>query len=188
MERCFGENLELILRNKEKHKIGVEILNAILDFLLKNKIYWQDFAPRNILISDDEISIMDFERGISNECSNISEYFVNTAYEEYAAFLLPEERIISLDEALCVKKDYPISIDTIKSKRVKLILNELGFNKTCKLSDYYLAVKMIIINETPYENKNGIKYPLISLEKYMKRYGYEKYVKRIIGGYYDKNR
>lgn len=188
MERCFGENLELILRDKNRHHIGVEILNSLLNFFLKNNIYWQDFAPRNILISENEISIMDFERGISRDCSSISDYFVNNVYEEYAAFLLPEERIINIDKALFIENDYNISIEKIKSKRIRTILKTMGFNDSCNLSDYYLAAKMIIVNETPYKNNYNLMFPLINLEIYMKKYGYEKYAKKIIGGYYDKNK
>ena len=48
MEFLKGDNLELILRTPQNRKSGVQILNSIFQYLYDNKIYWKDFAPRNI--------------------------------------------------------------------------------------------------------------------------------------------
>ena len=183
MERLFGENLELILRDKNNHKQGVVFLNNLLKFFLDNKIYWQDFAPRNILISNNQISIMDFERGIFNKFDNLSDYFANTVYEEYGAFLFSDERIISVDDALKIKENKIIKIDEIKSNRVKHILKVLGFNETCMLRDYYNAVKIIITNEEPYLKEDEFIFPLIELEEYLSKKGYEDYSRKVVNDY-----
>ncbi len=187
MERCFGENLEIMLREKRTHKKGVTYTNQILSELLKRKFYWRDFAPRNILISDDSISIMDFERGFNKE-EDILLYFLHSAYEEYSAFLLPEERTYKMDDVLKTNINKTISIQQIKSRRVRTILHKLGYNDIIPLHAYVFAIRMIIVNEEPYIEKDDIIYPLLELEEFIAREGYEKYADRIIGGYNEKIR
>lgn len=186
MERCFGNNLEIMLRNGEEHKKGVIYTNQILNEFLNKKLLWKDYAPRNIMIDDDTISIMDFERGIDPENTNLFDYFVESVYEEYGAFLLPEERICQMDEVLKTDREEMLSIKDISSKRVRTILTKLGYQGMVPLSEYVKVVKMIIINEEPYIENNDIVYPLIELENYLTTQGYDKYADKIIGGYNEK--
>lgn len=188
MERCFGDNIELVLRNNTTHKYGSYLTNEILKFLLLNNVYWQDFAPRNILIDDNAITIMDFERGITDTLKSLQLYFVNSVYEEYGIFLLPSERYFKMDDYLTSNDEYVVEIDNISSKRVKKILNILGYNYTCPISKYILAVKMIIVNEEPRFVNNKLIFPILELEEYLKNNGYEAYAKRIVGDYYEKIR
>ena len=64
MEYFDGTNLELFLKDRSTRKMGVEFLNTLIKFFIDNKIYWVDFAPRNVLISSDTIVFVDFEKGI----------------------------------------------------------------------------------------------------------------------------
>ena len=187
MERCFGDNLEILLRSSN-HNINAILLNEILKYFIDNKFFWKDFAPRNIIINDDNIYIMDFERGLVLDSININDYFADTVYEEYSAFLLPSERKISLDEALPLDiNGENIMVESIKSNRIKTILKQLGHVSSCSLKDYYEAVRMLIYVETPFVSKEKIVFPLIELEDYIRENGYEKYAKRIIKEY-EKNR
>lgn len=187
MERCFGDNLEILLRSSN-HDINAILLNELLKYFIDNKFFWKDFAPRNIMINDNNIYIMDFERGLLLGDININDYFADTVYEEYSAFLLLNERQISIDKALPLNiNDENINIESIKSNRIKTILKQLGNISSCSLKDYYEAVRMIINAEIPFISKEKIVFPLIELEDYIKENGYEKYAKRIIKEY-EKNR
>ena len=183
MERCFGNNLELMLRYKTTYNDGVMFLNSILNFFLSNNFYWKDFAPRNILIDKNKISIMDFERGISEKVQNLQLYFVDSVYEEYGAFLLPNDRLYSIEDIFASNDNNLIALSSISSKRVKTILKIQGYNDYVPIKDYILAVKMIVTNEIPYKKNDEIIFPLLELEDYIKKYGYQEYAKRIIGGY-----
>ena len=186
MERCYGDNLEIMLRNYDTHDKGVIFTNQILKEFLKKKFYWKDYAPRNILIDDNNISIMDFERGIDKEDTELTDYFLDSVYEEYGSFLLPEERIFKVEDIFENNHNKIIHIEEINSKRVKNILKKLGYSNNIPLHAYALAVKMIVVNEEPYRDNDDIIYPLIELEDYIAAYGYDKYTDRIIGGYYEK--
>ena len=187
MERCFGDNLEILLRGS-KHSVNALLVNELLKYFIENKFFWKDFAPRNIMINDNYIYIMDFERGLVLGSININDYFANNVYEEYSAFLLPDERQISIDEALPLNINCEnISATGIESKRIKTILKQLGYTTSCSLKDYYEAVRMLINAETPFVSKGEIIFPLVELEDYIKENGYEKYAKRIIKEY-GKNR
>lgn len=188
MERCFGDNLEIILRQSPTHETGVEFTNALLEFFINNGFYWGDFAPRNILISDEKISIVDFERGLKEKIVSPQLYLAENVYEEYGAFLLPSERIFCVEDIFSSTDKSFISFDDISSKRVKMILNYLGFDKFAPLKSYLLAVKMIVINEEPYIKDNEIIYPLIELEDFIKKHGRQKYVEKIVGDYYVRKR
>ena len=76
MERCYGDNLEIMLRNNNFHEKGVLYTNQILKEFLQKKFFWKDYAPRNILIDNNSISIMDFERGIDMENTELIYYFL----------------------------------------------------------------------------------------------------------------
>lgn len=188
MERCFGDNLELILRHYNTYNKGVKYLNSLLIFFIDNNFYWHDFAPRNILIQDNKISILDFDRGISDKVSNLQNYLVDSVYEEYGAFTLPNDRIYSINDVYDSVDNTLINISMITSKRVRTILKELGFKDYVPIKDYMLAVKMIVTNETPYKDNKEIIFPIIELEEYLKNKGYQKYAEKIIGGYYGKQK
>lgn len=188
MERCFGDNLELILREINTYHKGVSFANDLLNFFITNNFYWKDFAPRNILISDDNISICDFERGVSNQIKNLQSYFLDSVYEEYGAFILPDDRIYHEKEIFKSDNNKLINFNDISSKRVKTILNILGYHDYAPYKEYVLVVKMIVENETPYIKNDKIIFPLLELEKYINEKGYEEYAKKIIGGYYEKQK
>ena len=188
MERCYGENLELLLRNDNTHNDAVKHVNYLFSYLMNEKFFWKDFAPRNILLNDDKYIIMDFERGIAKEDISKELYLIESVYEEYGAFLLPEERIISTDEAFTILNDKMLNLSDISSKRVKEILKLLGYTSEVPLSKYALAVKMIVLNEEPYKTNNQIIFPVLELEEYIKSNGRKLYAKKIIGGYDERNR
>lgn len=183
MERCFGDNLEIILRIRNLHKKGVMYVNQILKEFLQKEFLWKDYAPRNILIDNNTISIMDFERGIDKKNTELIYYFLDSVYEEYSSFLLPEERMFKVDDIFRVNHNKILRISEINSNRVKNILLKLGYEDNIPLYVYALAVKMIVVNEEPYLQNNDIIYPLIELENYIANEGYNKYTDRIIGGY-----
>ena len=99
MEKCRGDNLELTLRTKDQHKKGVKYTNELLRLFIDKSFYWHDFAPRNIMITDNTIWIMDFERGLDVKY-DLPLYLLNNVYEEYSAFMLPHEREFNLEKEI----------------------------------------------------------------------------------------
>lgn len=127
------------------------------------------------MIEENKINIMDFERGIANSIKN---YFLNTVYEEYGAFLLPKERIYQMEDIFTTEASSLINIKEISSKRVRTILDLMGYKEYAPFSKFVLAVKMIVINEEPYQEEEGIIFPLIELDEYMQK----KVIKNIVKG------
>ena len=188
MERCFGDNLELILRHRNTYNTGVLFLNSLLKFFIDNNFYWKDFAPRNILVQKNKITVLDFERGISNQVSSLQDYFAENVYEEYGAFILPNDRIYDVNDVFDSIDNTLMNISIISSNRVKTILKNLGYKDYVPIKDYLLAVKMIVTNETPYIDNEEIMFPILELEEYLKNEGYQKYAEKIIGGYYGRQK
>lgn len=185
MEKCFGENLEIMLRSstcRNERVEGIEFINNLLQFFINKKIFWHDFAPRNILINKVKkiIYIFDMERGVSHNMTR-EEYLRNFVFEEYAAFLLPKERIYHASDFLGkTEKQKKILSDDIKSKRIRTILKYIAPNR--KLLDFGTcekALMMILKAEEPYV-KNGIyNYPIVDLEK-LKDKSYDAYAQKVI--------
>ena len=183
MEFMHGNNLELSLRGERTHKQSAKITNTLFQYLFDNKIYWKDFAPRNIMIDElnRTINICDFERGITQHISN-KEYLQNYVYEEYSAFLLPQERTFekSLQQIFTVDSVQNISLEDIKSKRVKSIINAQKLSPN-KITNQVVANinKMIILAETPYRQKEKLVFPIIELEA-IKDKSYQDFAKAVL--------
>lgn len=185
MEECIGDNLELMLRNPQKRIFGVNLLHHIMKFILDENFYWHDFAPRNILFnnSNSEISLVDFERGISLDSTiNKLSFFRENVYEEYVAFLLPEERPISSNEIFTLHNESnpTLEINSLTSNRIKLLARRLGFSNTISYSQYLNIIQMLITAETPFKKGNNIIFPIIELEDTLSQFGYEKYISIIL--------
>ena len=171
MSFCTGNNLECILRNTETHSIGVHILNVLLSFILENNFYWYDFAPRNILINDDTIFFVDFEKGIDTEIKHLMLFLRHHVYEEYSSFLLPHERIISAETVFSKydgEVDYLIPISDIKMKKIKSVATALGYDASISLVQLLNVQKMIISAEEPYFKNETIIFPRIKLVELLK--------------------
>lgn len=182
MEYCKGENLELIIRNNSTREYGVKSLHTLLNLILNNNFYWYDFAPRNILISENEITFVDFERGI-NPNENELQYLRGLVYEEYVAFLLPNERPILNERLFAIDKkdDYKINFDDIKSNRIKALLKKLNLNeKQINYSTYLHMWNLIVSAETPRKNGNTIIYPIVEMERDLADKGYDYYIEDIL--------
>lgn len=168
MEYFDGVNLETILKNDNKHKSGVLFLNKLITFFVENKIYWVDFAPRNILISNKKIMIVDFEKGIMNKNEKLEEYLLNHVFEEYNLFLLKEERLfnsLNIYNFNEEKNNIKINVDSIQSIRHKCLAKLLGHNETILYREYLDIIKLIIEVEEPYINEQKIVYPGVILDK-----------------------
>lgn len=182
MEFMKGHNLELALRENEKHKTAAQITSNLLQYLCDNKIYWGDFAPRNVLIDEanNKINLCDFERGIKDNIPQKT-YLQHFVYEEYAAFLLPRERTFSetIDKIFTVDNIKSVQFREIKSNRVKHIImaKHLAMNS---LTNQTIANinKMIILAETPYLKQNNLIFPIIELET-IKDKSYELFANKI---------
>ena len=64
MSYCQGENLELLLRNPHTRQRAIHFLQSTMRFILAQHFYWQDYAPRNIIIDDETIYLIDFVKGL----------------------------------------------------------------------------------------------------------------------------
>lgn len=183
MEECVGSNLELRLREKERREEGVIILHSVLKFMIDNKFYWKDFAPRNIIIGEDIIYLVDFERGLEFEVGNIKDFFRENVYEEYVALLLPEERPISKEKILKISEEENKKIDlgTIHSSRIRRIAQKKKITNEISYTQYMKILDMILIAEEPKRNESGeVIYPIVELEEILEKKGYEHYIKEIL--------
>ena len=164
MEYFDGINLELLLKDKETHKKGVIYLNELIKFFITNKIYWLDFAPRNILISDNLIMIVDYEKGIMDSESLLEEYLRNHVYEEYNLFLIDDERILNDVSVFDTKVNINIEVDLIESPRYKCIAKLLGYDKIISYQEYLNILKIIIEVEKPYYKNEELVFPGVILD------------------------
>jgi len=190
MEYCNGKNLEFILRNKSTHTKGVIYLNEILTFLIKNRIFWIDFAPRNILISKDKIYLVDFEKGIFPKKNTIYSYLRYHVYEEYCLFTLKNERIFDLDYVFKIRKneiDVFYNINEIKSNRIKSIAQNLGYKNIITNKEYLDIWKILLVVEEPKIKNNQYIFPGVELDKIFnkKQNNLDIYVKEILKRYND---
>ena len=183
MDECVGENLEIMLKNDSTRKRGIEILNSTMNFILKNNFLWHDFAPRNIIIDNNVISFVDFERGISLDKNIDKRYYLReNVYEEYVAFLLPNERPLSPKKIFSLtndEKDYMLDLKNVKSNRIKLIAKKIGIEDQILYSQYLKITQMLVDAEQPYIINGNIEFPIIHLEKIMSEYGYDNYIDEI---------
>lgn len=164
-----GENLEKILKNQRTHHKGVEFLNGVLKTLINNEIYWLDFAPRNISISEREICLFDFEKGFTKTSLKEFQFLI---YEEYSAFLLINERI--LEEYSELEKSVDLKKIKLNSKRIEALSKYFNYNE---LNNHIFIsiLKKIIELETPIKLNGAIVYPILKLEYLLANYGYEFY-------------
>lgn len=185
LKYCNGKNLEFILRNEKTHKEGVVILNNLLTFFIKNNIFWCDFAPRNIIIGEDTIYIVDFEKDIKSNL-NYREYLRFNVLEEYCLFLFEEERIYNVDDVLFQPKEKNIKykFENIRDKRYIYIAKELGYENVLTKKDYLFILKRLIEIETPKIIKNTFYFLGVELDKIFRNHKKEKalqiYSKKIL--------
>lgn len=187
MQYFKGENLELLLRDSSTHSKGVHYLNSILTFLINNGFNWIDFAPRNILINNTEICLIDFEKKLSSSIKDKKKYLQNHVYEEYASFIFESERLLSIDDVFSLGEsdNNLISIDSIKIKRCKYLCEILYYNSPISILEYFAAWKMILNAELPFILDNDMIFPRLYLSKLLENKNlsnepYYNYVNRII--------
>jgi len=189
MEECKGQNLEIMLRTMGQREEGKKFLNAMLNFMLNNNFYWHDFAPRNILVNQNEkeISIVDFERGIKLEglsfINYVRDFIRENVYEEYAAFLLPSERVFEAKKIFSLNNDeidYDVDLKKVKSKRVKNIAQKLHLPTPITYSKYLEIIYMLIKAETPYCRNAEVIFPIVELEDILLTSGYNDYTNEIL--------
>ncbi len=169
LEYCEGENLEFYLRSETRHFEGRDIINGLLDFFIKNKIFWIDFAPRNIIINSDKIFIVDFEKGILSSATPLVEYFRNHVYEEYCLFLLKSERKKYFDNIFYVSEQENLIFDLekIESDRFREIAKMLGYTETITKREYLQILKIVTDVEEPYIKDGKFVFPGVILDKFI---------------------
>lgn len=168
MSYCSGENLELLLRNPNTRNSSIPFLQFMMRFILSQHFYWQDFAPRNIIIADNTIFFVDFEKGLNFSVDNLRSFFRNHVFEEYSSFLLPDERLISAEQIYSPsieEKEKQIKLSDIKVKRIKYIAMALGYSDLIPFPEYLRIQSMIIKAEEPFIGNSGIVFPRIELVK-----------------------
>lgn len=168
MSFCSGENLELMLRDKKKRKLAIPFLQNMMNFILKEHFYWQDFAPRNIIISEDIVYLVDFEKPLTFKVDNILTFLRRHIFEEYSSFLLPNERVITTDQVFTPTskdKNKKINIEDIKVKRIQSIAIALGHTDFITYEQYLKIQSMMIKAEEPFISKDEIVFPRVELVK-----------------------
>lgn len=169
MEYCKGVNLEFLLRDTKTYNYGHTILDKLLKFMIDNKFYWVDFAPRNVLINDDKITLVDFEKGF--EAKDTREYLRNHVYEEYGSFTFLEDRMYNPNEVFDTtdeEEEYSYAISKIGPRRIKTVARLLGYKEVLTRKEYLSIIKMFIIAEEPYRNGDEVIFPRVELEKVLK--------------------
>lgn len=168
MSYCPGKNLELLLRNADSRQSAIPFFQSLMRFILSNNFYWQDFAPRNIIIDYKTIYLVDFEKGLDFSIDNLQTFFRSHVFEEYSSFLLPNERLISAEQVFrpsSEEKNKQIHVDDIKVKRIKALAIALGYSDIISIETYLHIQKMIIKAEEPFYNGQSIIFPRIELAK-----------------------
>ena len=169
MEYCSGVNLEFILRNEKTYSYGVTILNELLSFMIENKYYWIDFAPRNVLVDGNVLTLVDFEKGFG--AYDTRDYLRNHVYEEYGSFTFLKDRMYTPDDVFDVtdeEEEKIYKILEIGPKRIKAVAALLGYQDVLTRSEYLSIIKTFIVAEEPYENGDDIVFPRVELEKVLK--------------------
>ena len=170
MEYCKGKNLEFILRNKDTYNYGVTVLNKLLTLFIELGIYWIDFAPRNVLIEENKVCIVDFEKGIGYY-NGIKQYLRNHVYEEYGSFSFIEDRMFTPDEVFELGQDEEnkdVYIPSIGPKRIKAMAKLLGYDKHLSQREFLQIIKTFIIAEQPTINNGIFIFPRVYLEQILK--------------------
>lgn len=194
MEFCLGKNLEFYLRNRETYNEGQLILNELLQFLIENKIYWLDFAARNIIIGENEIYLVDYEKGFARKNTKIKDFFRNHVYEEYCIFLFLKDRRYNFEEILDLKneKNDMIDISKIKCIRSSKLAELLGYKKNITKKEYLNILKMLIDVQEPKIVENKFYFPCVDFDKIFsnkkKETALEEYCKKVIHLYSEKNK
>lgn len=171
MSFCSGKNLELMLRSKDERDTAIPFLQTMMGFILKKHFYWQDFAPRNIIIDTDTIYLIDFEKALTFEVDDLLNFLKPHVFEEYSSFLLPSERLITTNQIFSPSKDdknMRISINAIKVKRVKSVAIALGYTDYISREQYINIQSMIMKAEEPFVSKTGIVFPRVYLVEMLK--------------------
>lgn len=185
MEECIGENLELMLRDEPKREAGKNALNSVMNFCLKEHFYWHDLAPRNMIINghDQTISLVDFERGVTLDRNfNQRQYLRENVFEEYVAFLLPEERPIKADKVFELQKEENnpfIDVRNVKSNRVKKLAKKLNLPDNILYSQYLKLISMLIKAEEPLRKDGKVIFPIVELEEILAKDGYDAYISEV---------
>lgn len=188
MSYCLGENLELLLRNPHTRNSSIPFLQSMMRFVLTQHFYWQDFAPRNIIIADRIIYLVDFEKGLDFSIDNLKTFFRNHVFEEYSSFLLPSERLITAKQIYSPsteEKNNQIKITDIQVKRVKSIAMALGYSDFISMQEYLNIQAMIINAEEPFWDGSNLVFPRIELVKMLENKNidssvYQKYASEIL--------
>lgn len=188
MSYCQGENLELLLRNPHTRQRAIPFLQSTMRFILAQHFYWQDYAPRNIIIDDETIYLIDFEKGLDFSINDLQSFFRNHVFEEYSSFLLPNECLISSEQIFfpsIKEKNKKINISDIKVKRIKSIAIALGYTDTISMKEYLNIQKMILKAEEPFYNGTELVFPRVQLVKMLEDKSinpsvYQKYANEIL--------
>ncbi len=174
MQYFSGNNLELLLRSSDTHLDAVNYLNNIFIFLINNEFNWIDFAPRNILLNNNEICLVDFEKKLSSSLDDKTKYLQNHVYEEYASFIFENERLFSIDEVFALKEsnNVEMNIDLIEIKRCKYLCEVLYNKNIISTLEYFEAWKMLLRAEIPFILNDNIIFPRLYLSKILKDKNY----------------
>lgn len=168
MSYCEGDNLELLLRDPKYRDDALPFLQSMFRFIMKEHFYWEDFAPRNIILNDDIIYLVDFEKNLNFEINDKKSFLRNHVFEEYSSFLLPNERIINADQVFSPslgEYSQNINVNDIKVKRIKYVALALGYSNYITKATYLNIQKMIIKAEEPFIEDEKLKFPRIDLVK-----------------------
>lgn len=185
MTFCEGENLESIICENKNREFGVGILQQMMLFIIKEKFFWRDFAPRNIIVNGCNIYIMDFEKGIGDKETTLKDFLRLRVYREYSSFLLPEERGIDIDKVFDVGKNEEnktIDVNTC-SRRIIILAKSMGYYPYMSNEQNQDMRKRVILAEQPYINNGNIIYPRIEIERLLESkedVAYEQYAEFIL--------
>lgn len=168
MSFCNGMNMELLLRDEKLRKQYIPLFQKMFIFMFKEGFYWEDFAPRNILVDGTNISLVDFEKGLNFYKPNIKNFLRSHVYEEYSSFLLEEERLLDKEVVFSPnseEKSELIEVSSIPVKRIKATANALGYPPIITKEQYLIIQSMFISAETPRIEQGHIVFPRIYLEE-----------------------
>lgn len=172
-----GRNLEFLLRTTlGNHRPNVlDFTKRLFEGFRTHGFMWGDFAPRNILWSQDRrrLHLVDFERELYLHTEPVAhkefaEYVSRYSREEFSAFLMPHEQLVVFNDI--TDRDAPqhklVLIKQIHSKRKRAILDVCFCLSTgeCPVQTLRTVEELMTNVATPFWVNNRIITPIDVLD------------------------
>ena len=187
---CAGENIEQLLRRSfgNKREVLLSLLREIFILFKTNGFLWGDFAPRNMLLDQDEkiLWLVDFERNLYLKDCSIDSFLFNRyvcdySREEFSCFLNIQEQSFLFRDFLEENYIGFLPISQIASKRKRLLLATIFGEKVLYALRQIKEVEDLMVDvATPFCVNDVFFFPMDSLDRIGSKGGSHEYAKTVM--------